>query len=262
MISSVPALDIYFIDYNFENVNSLEWKKIITPLLTNTIKNVHPSLRLLLTLNLPIDIAFIEELLKLKRLIEENRFNIINSPEELKQYTNATGNTWVVCDKKFRRRQYYIRHPKKQSSNILIEANAFYDYIEKEQKDELIDFIFSHCPAKKIRIDRISEVEGNAKVSGKIKGYDPTADVQFNQLKGNYFQYNNPNGIQAPEQRKPYLWLDKSLMRSIAALSEGASLSQKYETDFTFGLSGGEAKTIGLDLKRHKHYTYAIQIEC
>ena len=35
MISSVPALDIYFIDYNFENVNSLEWKKIITPLLTN-----------------------------------------------------------------------------------------------------------------------------------------------------------------------------------------------------------------------------------
>lgn len=149
MISSVPALDIYFIDYNFENVNSLEWKKIITPLLTNTIKNVHPSLRLLLTLNLPIDIAFIEELLKLKRLIEENRFNIINSPEELKQYTNATGNTWVVCDKKFRRRQYYIRHPKKQSSNILIEANAFYDYIEKEQKDELIDFIFSHCPAKK-----------------------------------------------------------------------------------------------------------------
>lgn len=84
----------------------------------------------------------------------------------------------------------------------------------------------------------------------------------LNQLKGNYFQYNNPNGIQISEQRKNYLWLDRSLMRSIAALLEGASLSQKYETDFTFGLSGGEAKTIGLDLKRHKHYTYAIQIEC
>lgn len=262
MISSIPALDIYFIDYNFENVKSLEWKKIIAPLLTNTIKNTLTILRLHPSLNYSIDIAFVKEMLKLKRLIEENRFNIISSPEELKQYTNATGNTWVVCDKKFRKRQYYVRHPKKQSSNILIEANAFYDYIEKEQKDELIEFIFSHCPAKKIRIDRFSEVEGNTKASGKIKGYDPTVDVQFNQLKGNYFQYNNPNGIQASEQRKSYLWLDKSLMRSIAALSKGASLSQKYETDFTFGLSGGEAKTIGLDLKRHKHYTYAIQIEC
>lgn len=262
MISSVPSLDIYFIDYNFEKVDLIEWKKIIIPVLNNTIKNAFPILRLLCNSKLSIDTTFFKELLKLKRLIEENHFSIIRSPEELKQYTNATGNTWVVCNKKFRKRQYYVRHPKIQNSNILIESSAFYDYIEKEQKDELIEFIFSHCPAKKIRIDRISEAEENAKASGKIKGYDPTADVQFNQLKGNYFQYNNPNGIQISEQRKNYLWLDRSLMRSIVALLEGASLSQKYETDFTFGLSGGEAKTIGLDLKRHKHYTYAIQIEC
>lgn len=123
----------------------------------------------------------------MKRLIEENHFSIIRSPEELKQYTNATGNTWVVCNKKFRKRQYYVRHPKIQNSNILIESSAFYDYIEKEQKDELIEFIFSHCPAKKIRIDRISEAEENAKASGKIKGYDPTADVQFKSIERQLF---------------------------------------------------------------------------
>ena len=67
------------------------------------------------------------------------------------------------------------------------------------------------------------------------------------------YEYNNPNGTQMMPTHNQYIWLNNSLMRSISALSEGGSLTQTYESDFTFGLSVGEAKTIGLDLSKHKN---------
>lgn len=51
-------------------------------------------------------------------------------------------------------------------------------------------------------------------------------------------------------------------MRSISALSKGGSITQSYESDYTFGLSAGEAKTIGLDLSKHKKFRYLIYVEC
>ena len=59
-----------------------------------------------------------------------------------------------------------------------------------------------------------------------------------------------------------YVWLDNSIMRSISALDEGGSVTQSYESDFTFGMSVGEAKTIGLDISKYKKYTYSIYVEC
>ena len=51
-------------------------------------------------------------------------------------------------------------------------------------------------------------------------------------------------------------------MRSIEALTEGAKLTQTYERDFTFGLTAGEAKALGLSVEEHKKYLYKITIEC
>lgn len=198
----------------------------------------------------------------LKRLIDEKRFNIIKSVEELEKYENANGNSWITTEKSLKQKQYYIRHPKKLSRNILIEAKSFYAYIEEEQKDELIDFIMSHCPAKCIRIDRVEVVEMNGQVSANANGADLNSNAASGQMKGNYYSYNNPNGVPKTEPRNNYFWIDKSIMRSISALTEGATLTQAYESDFTFGLSVGEAKTIGLDLGKHKKYSYTIYIEC
>ena len=101
----------------------------------------------------------------LTRLINENRLFIIPTQQELEKFENACGNDWVINEKSLKQKQYYIRHPKTVTRNLLIEAKSFYDYIEEEQKDELIDFILSHCPAKSIRIERIEVVQTKGKAS-------------------------------------------------------------------------------------------------
>lgn len=198
----------------------------------------------------------------LKRLVDEKRFNIIASKDELSTYVNAYGNEWVVNEKSLKQRQYYIRHPRKSQQNILVEAKDFYNYIEEEQKDELIQFIMSHCSAKVIQIDRTEVIETGNNASGNVKGADLSGGVSYGKMRGNYYNLSNPNGTPMVPPRENYLWIDKSIMRSIESLTEGATMTQSYESDFTFGLSIAEAKTIGLDMSMHKKFSYTIHIEC
>lgn len=51
----------------------------------------------------------------------------------------------------------------------MIESKDFQSYIEEEQKDELLDFIFSHCSPKSIIIDRVAEKSTEGKIKGNIK---------------------------------------------------------------------------------------------
>ena len=198
----------------------------------------------------------------LDRFVKENRFYVIETTTELAKYENALGNEWITNQKALKQKQYYIRHPKKSQQNILIEANDFYNYIEEEQKDELIEFIMAHCPAKVIQIDRAECVEVGGNASGKIKGADLSGGANYGKTKGNYFSLVNPNGVPRVAARENYFWIDKSIMRSIASLTEGASITQSYQSDFTFGLNVSEAKTIGLDMSMHKKFSYTIHIEC
>ena len=195
-------------------------------------------------------------------MVPEGIFFIITSQEDLDKFENACGNDWIINKKSLKQKQYYIRHPKTTNRNLLVEAKAFYDYIEEEQKDELVDYILSHCSAKYIKIDRLDVVQAKAKGSAKINGVDPKATLEGGISKKDVYEYNNPHGNQMMPTHNQYIWLNNSLMRSISALSEGGSLTQTYESDFTFGLSVGEAKTIGLDLSKHKKYTYSIHVKC
>lgn len=198
----------------------------------------------------------------LKRLIDENRFSIIESKEALATYVNANGNEWVTNSKMLKQRQYYIRHPKKAKNNILVEAKDFYSFIEEEQKDELIHFIMSHCSAKVIQIDRTEILEAEGKAAANVQGANVSAGVSYGQMRGNYYNFTSPNGTPKMEPRDEYFWIDKSIMSSITMLTEGASITQSYQSDFTFGLSVAEAKTVGLDMNMHKKFTYTIHIEC
>lgn len=257
MVLSVPKLDVFFIDFEIPT----EQPKSKIPMFIKTtawmVGGPHAYLTTVAGLK-----ALGADGVSLRRLIDEKRFNIIRTKEELAEYENANGNEWIINEKKLKQKQYYIRHPKKLNRNILIEAKSFYNYIEEEQKDELVDFILSHCPVKMIQINRteISETSGNTKIMAK--GADLSGSINTNYMDGNYYSCNLPNGTPKIMPRDEYLWIDKSIMRSISALTEGASLTQTYESDFTFGLSLNEAKTIGLDLNKRKKYNYVIHIEC
>lgn len=274
MAVAIPQLDVYYIEF-VDEANAAKVKKFynnepvvagaktaveLAPLwIAGAMFPVASLLRLLLNLGLSLSPDIVRSL---KRLFANEKFHIIESQEELRHFVNANGNEWVVNHKALKQKQYYIRHPKKLNRNVLVEAKFFYDYIEEEQKDELIDYIMSHCSAKSIQIDRIEAIGTHGKAKVKVKGADMYAEVNYDRTKGNYYSYFNPNGSPHTTPRDNYFWIDKSIMRSIDALSESASMTQTYECDFTFGLTVGEAKTIGLDISKHKKYSYSIHIEC
>lgn len=254
MAISIPNLDVYFIDFN----QPQKHKKSIIKIVGGT------------AIGGPIGgiIASIKDLKKeipqFKRLIDENRFNIISSEEELAKYINANDNSWVINDKSLKKRQYYIRHPKKSKENLLIEAKDFYRYIEEEQKDELVEFILAHCPAKVIKIDKTEGVNISVGASGNVKGADLKAGVRGANVKGNYYMKKAKlfRRLKRETPRDKYYWLDKSIMRSISTMKKGETFIDKLEIDFTCGLDVSEAQILDLDMKMHKKFTYTIYVKC
>lgn len=266
MAVSFPQLDVYYIDFSEESKATVvkldDFGKGLLKAGGLLARAPLPGLNLMSVL-LALGISLNPTIVKsLTQLIDQNKFFIITSQEDLDTFENACGNDWIINKKSLKKKQYYIRHPKTTNRNLLVEAKAFYDYIEEEQKDELVDYILSHCSAKYIKIDRLDVVTAKGKGSAKIKEVDPEATFEQGISKKDIYEYNNPHGTQTVPTHSKYIWLNNSLMRSISALTEGGSLKQTYESDFTFGLSVGEAKTIGLDLTKHKKYTYSIHIKC
>lgn len=266
MAVSFPQLDIFYIDFAKENSTALRKSAGIGAGLLKA-GEVLARARLpwisLISLLFGLGISLSPTSVKsLTRLINENKFFIIHSQQALEEFENACGNDWIINEKSFNQKQYYIRHPKMKKRNLLIEAKSFYDYIEEEQKDELVDYILSHCSAKYIKIDKLDVVTTKGKGSAKVKDVSPQGTLKQGISKKDIYEYDNPNGTKTVPTHSHYIWLNNSLMRSISALSEGGSLTQAYESDFTFGLSIGEAKTIGLDLSKHKKYTYTIHVKC
>lgn len=266
MAVSFPQLDVYYIDFSEENRSAMRKRAGIEDGLLRAgdlLAKAHLPQMGLVSLLLALGISLSPTIVRsLTRLINENRFFIIPTQQELDKFENACGNDWVINEKSLKQKQYYIRHPKTATHNLLIEAKSFYDYIEEEQKDELIDFILSHCSAKSIQIERIDVVQTKGKASANVKQINAQGDVNAGISKSDIFNYKNPKGMQSALSHERYIWLNNSIMRSISALSEGGSLTQTYESDFTFGLSAGEAKTLGLDLSKHKKFTYSIHVEC
>ena len=266
MAVSFPQLDVYYIDFSEESKATAVKLDIFGEGLIKAgelIARAPLPVVNLMSVFLALGISLTPTIVKsLTQLINQNKFFIITSQEDLDEFENACGNDWIINKKSLKQKQYYIRHPKTTNRNLLVEAKAFYDYIEEEQKDELVDYILSHCSAKYIKIDRLDVVKAKAKGSAKINGVDPKATLEGGISKKDVYEYNNPHGNQMMPTHNQYIWLNNSLMRSISALSEGGSLTQTYESDFTFGLSVGEAKTIGLDLSKHKKYTYSIHVKC
>lgn len=275
MAFGVPKLDIYFVDFSADisekhvETNRTVFKDFVKDRRKGTIvQAIVASMPLAITSMLAFNTSIflskvaIDTFKELKRIIEANCFYVIKTADELGQFENACGNDWVTGERALKQKQYYIRHPKKSARNLLIESQCFYEYIEREEKDELIDYIFSHCRAKSIQITRtiVSEAKGKANVSAEAVNVE--TDVNFGKSVGNFYSYTNPNGSKKTQPREEYFWLDKSIMRSISNLEEGASITQTYESDYRFGMTAREASAIGLDLNWHKKFAYTIHIEC
>ena len=260
MAQSVPQLDVFYIDFSKEKEGEKKksiWQSLAvssTAIVGSALVPVVGSAALATFLT-PIIFKDVKE------LIDNNRFYIITSEEELNGFENPNGNAWKTNEKSLKKKQYYIRHPKESKQHILIEAGDFFDYIEDEQIEELVHFVKAHCDARLIHIERteLSQVSGQA--SAKIKAADVTADVACKKDKHICVSISNPNGFPRECPREKYHWIDGSVIQCIKSLTEGSKFEKTYERDFTFGLSADEASTIGLKTNMHKNYSYNIYVE-
>ena len=145
----------------------------------------------------------------------------------------------------------------------MIEAEGFYEYIEEEQKSELLDFILSTCPAKSIYVGReeIKEVGGETHLNAEM--LKAKIGIKHKNTKTPFISIKGRSGFIQPRNRTSYVWLEESVMLGINALREGSGTFEKtYIKDFTFGLTANEAKLIGVDMTRYKKYKYIIKVEC
>lgn len=245
-------LEIYYIDFGEDNKNG----------------NIHGSPFQMMTAIFggggisgePVSIEYLVERASAREVNKERGYHRISSSEELRQYENANKNDWVIpTPKKGYKIQYYILHPKCKTVKLLIESDSFVDYIEKEQKEELIDYILTHCPCKEIKIDKQEISDNNMNFSHKE---EVNGNLNEQLIKGDYYQYSNPVGIKLNEKDREYYWIDTFLKNSIDALSEDGELLQTYTQDYSFGINLQMAKTIGFDVSKAKRYKYTVHIKC
>jgi len=185
----------------------------------------------------------------------------ITTYDELGKYRNLSGNSWVETDKIKGTKQIYVQHPKKVYANYLIEAEAFYDYIDDEYYNELYNFIMSHCQPKLIKIDRRYKTAINANINVRVPAKKGGGGLDYSRIAGNYMSMEfKKSPIVKPFER--YVWLERSLMTAIRGLTPGAKLSKKVEVDNSFGLNASLAKRIGLKVSACRDFELRIYIEC
>ena len=249
MAQAIPKPDVYYIDFNSEiqkKSNAAEKFPIKVPVVKDTLANVDKTINSL--------IAAQKEMMQ--------KYNVIASQEELDHYVNGTGSVWRQHRKGEQKRQYYIRHPRITDQIVLIEANAFVDYIESEQKKELINYILSHCRATEVLIDK--HQEGRVKFSISLPRLG-SGNHKGHKIIGDYYHLQRKPGLLGIKLEEPldhYYWLEPALMSSISALTKDSSLEISHNMDYHFGFDASVAKKIGLVYEQTAKYEYSIYIQC
>ena len=274
MKTTVPQLKIYYIDFDAEKSEENEIiGKNISPINPNQIVNaiytgirkfpMSPAAKAGIVIGPAVTYLLAIGAINLKRLYDEKRFIVITNEEELSKFKNAYNNEWVVDDKALRKRQYYIQHPKSSKSNLLIEAQSFYDYIEEEVKQELLDYVQSHCPARNLSFTRTEEFDVEAGAGGKIKQLKADVNAKNGKQKEDVISFKGAKGIIKPSTIDEYVWLEDSIKLGIRALEDGSGTFEKsFLSDYTFGLTAKEAKTLGLNMDSYKKFKYSVKVEC
>jgi len=263
MDTTVPQLKVYYIDLDTPTkIDDIKSTLTNSSIVTNYAKIVAYS-----ALAAIPPITIIANPVILKRFYDNNRYFVIHSEEELSHFENANNNEWIINNKSLRKRQYYIQHPKKSKSNLLIEAQSFYSYIEEELRKEVLDYVQSHCPAKTLIFSRQEVNAKNAGLNLKIKTNTFNPDVNtngnFSQNSETLISFKNTTGTIRPRVLEEYLWLDDSVKLGIRALEGGhGTFSKSFYSDQTFGLTALEANTLGLNMNFYKKFKYSLTVEC
>lgn len=185
----------------------------------------------------------------------EGNLYFIDKEEELEKFYNPLGDRWVA------KKKYYISHPKKARENYLVEASKFYEYIVREQLEEIANYLHHELNINSLKIEveegndfssytNVALEEMNLNNGGKVelKG-DKTLEIKWSEnvnSQNEFLWIEDFEGLvnKVQELKVSNKWEEKESLEE-NSLSKGEA-SYILEIDNSFGISEKIAKKIGV----------------
>lgn len=204
--------------------------------------------------DLPVQNALIGN--PFKNLSDYNRENsyVLSKESEIERFSEAFGNDWVEDE-------YYIRHPKKIKTDVLIPAERFHQYIIREQISDIISYIRANVRVKKLEISFEKGIVSGVGVQGIVDGisFEGSVNASCSSEYSVLIDCNRP--LKASEKKKEYIWIDE-FQHLQAVIDE--TFDSRFEIneafDLSFGLDVKAAKLVGMNAALSAQYSFKIDV--
>jgi hypothetical protein len=191
-----------------------------------------------------------------KNLADFNRENsyVLSKDDEIARFNEAFGNDWVDD-------RYYIRHPKKSKTDVLIPSERFYQYIVREQIGDIISYIRANVRVKKLEISLLRGANVGVGLKGIVEGIEleGAAKASCNSEYSVIIDCDRP--LKASEKKLQYIWIDE--FQHLQAMIDETSESRfeiKEQFDLSFGLSVKAAKAVGLNADFNTTHLFSVNV--
>lgn len=193
-------------------------------------------------------------LAKMVHDIGADNFFILHDEEEVATFRHYQNDRLVE-------NVYYIRHPKIARTNILIPAFAYHRHIIREQVSEIVSYIRSVAPVKRLRVSITDEAGVSVSAQAVLEKLpvEGTASVTFASEHEVIIDCKAP--LQEAEKRSEYIWLPhfESLQTAVAGVRNG-TVTVRESYDFKAALSAKVSDKIGAQGNLNRKHNY--QVEC
>lgn len=179
---------------------------------------------------------------------------VLSKDEEISRFTEAFDDEWIDD-------MYYIRHPKKTKTDILIPANKFHSYIVREQLADITSYIRANLKIKKLDISITRNNGGSVSANGVIDSIPLEGKAEIKQVQSNKVTILCPTPLKVSEKKINYTWIDEfpHILAMVDEADEGSfKVSEEY--DLSFGLGIKIAEQIGIDLTWNEKYAFDFQV--
>lgn len=180
---------------------------------------------------------------------------VLSKNDEIQRFSEAYNNEWVDD-------VYYIRHPKKIKTNILIPALSFHKYIIREQIADIISYVRANLNIKEMEINISNNNIGKIKLEGVIDEIPLAGNAKFESNNSYTVTIKCPRPLKASEKETNYTWIDdfKQLKASIDEVYSG-TFEIRETFDLSFGLSIKEANVIEASAEWNTNHSFYFKLK-
>lgn len=182
-------------------------------------------------------------------------FFVLSKDDEIARFTEVFNDEWVDDI-------YYIRHPKKIRTDILIPASEFHSYIIREQLADIISYIRANLKITALDIEITRKNGVSVSTNGVFDGIQLEGKATLKKSSSNKVTIQCEQPLKVSEKKQNYIWMDEfpHIIAMIDEANEGTfTVSESY--DLSFGLGLDLAERIGVNLEWSGNFTFNFMVK-